>query len=73
MAVWIVKRNNHASLIRQQLLGMPVGRGDDCLAGSKRDGQRAGDNLRFLPIGSDVDVRGADVLNQVLQRSQSDC
>ena len=64
MASGSVKRDNHASLLREQFLGVPVGRGDNCLAGSKRDGQRAGDNLRLLPVGSDVNIGRAHVLDK---------
>ena len=46
---------------------MPVGRGDDCLAGSKRDGQRAGDNLRLLPVGRDVNIGRAHVLHKLFR------
>src|SRR5580658_9706551 len=60
----IVKRDKHASLVREQFLGVQVRRGDDCLASSKRDGQRSGDNLCFLPVGRDVNIRRAYLLNQ---------
>ena len=43
---------------------MPVRRGDDCLACTKRDGQGAGDNLRLLPIGRDVNIGRAHVLHK---------
>ena len=66
--IWIVKRDNHASLLREQFLGVPVGRGDNCLAGSERDGQRAGDNLRLLPVGSDVNIGRAHVLHKLFRR-----
>ena len=62
---WIVERNQHASLVREQLLGVPVRRGDNCLACSQRDGQRAGDDLRFLPVGRDVNIGRAYVLHEL--------
>jgi hypothetical protein len=62
--VWIVKWNQHASFVRQQFLGVPVRCGDNGLAGSQRDGQRAGDNLRLLPVGRDVNVGRAYMLHK---------
>ena len=62
--IGILKGNDHASLFRKQFLGMPVRRGDNRLSGSKRDGERAGDNLRLMPVGRNLNIGRAHVFNK---------
>ena len=62
----IFERHDHASVVRQQLFRVPIRRGDYRLSCAQRNGQRAGNDLRLLPVGRDVDIRGADMLNQLL-------
>ena len=62
--VWTLKRNNHATLLRQQLLRVPIWSRDDCLPCSKGNRQRARDNLSLLPIRRDVYIRGAYMLHK---------
>ena len=61
----IVKGNKDTASIGKQLLRMPIGRGDNRLAGAERDGEGAGNDLGFVPIRGDVNVRRADVLDQL--------
>ncbi len=63
----IVEWDNHASLLCQQFLRMPIRRGDDGFSSAQRDGECAGDDLRLLPVGRDVNVRRAHVLDQLLR------
>src|SRR6185437_5329810 len=67
----IVEGNQDAASIGKQFLRVPVGRRDDRLPCSQSNCQRAGNNLRFLPVWSDVDVRSADVFYQLLRTDKT--
>ena len=54
----IVKGNQEAAPVREQFLRMPIGCGDNCFPGAQSDCQRAGDNLRFLPVRTAKNRRG---------------
>src|SRR4029077_10890356 len=58
--------NKNATILCKQLLRVPIGRGDDCFTGAERISQRTGSNLRFVEIGRDIDVGGADEFLQFL-------
>src|ERR1700677_2277262 len=45
---------------------MPIGSRDDRLPRAQCIGKRAGNNLRFMPVRSDVNVRGADEFDHLL-------
>ena len=57
---WILKWDQRASAVVQQLDRVPIRSRDDRLARTQCIRQRSGNYLRFMPIRSDVDVRGAD-------------
>ena len=62
--IGIVKRDNDAAPICEKIFGMPVRSRDDCFPRSECDRKCAGNDLRLLAIGSDVDVGSAHMLNQ---------
>jgi hypothetical protein len=62
----IVKWDNSASPIREQFFRVPVWSGNDRFPGAYRYGERAGNNLRLLPVRRDVYIRSANVFNQFL-------
>ena len=66
IAPGFLKWYDHASLLRKQFLGVPVGCGDNCLAGSERDGECAGDDLRLMLVRRDVNIRRAHMLDKFL-------
>ena len=49
--------------IGEQLLGVPVGCRDDCLAATKRIGQRTRNGLLHIQIGGDVQIGGPNELS----------
>ena len=51
-------------LSAKQFLRVPIRRGDDCLTRAERDGESSGNNLRFLSVWCNVDVRRANMLNK---------
>jgi len=57
-----LERNDYASLLCKQLLGVPVRRGNNRLTGSERNRERSGDDLRFILVGRDVDIGSAHML-----------
>jgi hypothetical protein len=62
-----MERHEHATILDQQLLGVPIGRRDDRFATAERIAERAGGGLCFVEIGGDIDVRRADELLQLLK------
>ena len=64
--VGIIKWNDDAASVGKKLFRMPIGSRDNCFSRTERDGECAGNDLSFLAIGSDVDVRRAHVLDQLL-------
>src|SRR5271156_1314425 len=61
--IGMVKLNDHPAPIGKELLCMPVWRGDNRFSRTRRNCQCAGNNLGFMAIGSDVDIRSGQVLN----------
>ncbi len=58
---------SHLCFSASNSLRVPVRSGDDRLACSQRNGQRAGNNLRLLPVRRDVDIRGAYMLHKLFR------
>ena len=58
----ITKRHQHPPLLGQQFSGVPVRGRDHGFARAKSISERAGGDLRFVEIRSDVEVRRADEL-----------
>ena len=56
----IIKRNKCAALVVQEFDRVQVGRRNDGLAGAQGVRQRAGNNLRFMFVRRDVNVRRAN-------------
>ncbi len=67
----VAERNQHAALVGQHLLGIPVGGGDDRLARADGVGQRAGGDLARVQVGGDVEVGRADELGQLLDADEA--
>src|SRR5205823_548130 len=63
----IAKWHEYPPVVAEQLLRMPIGRGDHRLARAEYVGQRAGGDLRLVQVGGDVDVGRADELLEVVQ------
>ncbi len=62
----VVKRNQPATILRQQLLGMPVRGGNDGFAASKGIRKCARRDLRLVKVWRHVQIGGADELFQLL-------
>src|SRR5208282_1540079 len=60
----VAKRNQDAEPAAQQLLGVPVGCRYDCLAQSETVSERARCHLRFIEIGSRIDVAHRNEVQQ---------
>ena len=71
MACGSRKWHEDAALLGEQLLRVPVRRGDDRLPGAESVSQRAGSDLRLVEIRRDVDVRRTDEFLQFLQRHEA--
>ena len=69
--IGIVKRDDDAAPICKKVFGMPVRSRDDCFSRSECNCKCAGNDLRLLAIGSDVDVGSAYMLDQLLVSLQS--
>src|SRR5690606_15337531 len=63
----VVERKEPTSTVREHLLGVPEGGRDDGLARAEGVSERARRDLRLLRIRPDVDVRGADVADALVQ------
>src|SRR5262249_4581088 len=62
----VVKRDQNSTLLRQQFSRVPVRCGDHRFAGAENVGESAGNNLRLVEIGRDVNVGGADEFLQLI-------
>src|SRR5208282_1531351 len=62
----ILEWDQRASAVVQQLDRVPIRSRDDRLARAQCIGKRAGNHLRFIPVGRDVNVGGANELNHFL-------
>ncbi len=69
-ALRVAELDQHAARVAQQLLGVPVGRGDDGLAGAERVGERAAGDLLAVQVGRHVDVGRLEELAELLQRDE---
>ncbi len=67
----IAKRHQRAAFVGQHLFGIPIGGRNNRLAGAHGIGQRARDDLRRVEIRRDVNIRGADELNEFFQTDKS--
>ena len=67
----IAERHEHAAILGEQLRRVPVRRRDHRLARAERIRQRAGGNLRFVQIGSEVQVGHANELLQLVQLDET--
>lgn len=65
--VRLVKRNQRAAFVGQELERMQVGRRNNRFAGAQRVRQSARDNLGFVFVRSDVNVRRPDKFNHLLR------
>ena len=65
-----LERDNHASVIRKQLLRVPIGGRDDRLPCSQSDCKRPGYNLRLLLVRGNVNIGRAHLLNQFLSANK---
>ena len=63
----IVEGHQNTTVFGEHLHGVPVGSRDGRFPRSHRVGQGPGDDLGFVRIGSNVDVRGTEKLLQFLQ------
>ena len=67
----VTERHQHSPPVGQQLLGVPVRRGDDALAATKCIGQGPRGDLRGVEIRRDVDVGHADEFEQFVDLDEA--
>src|SRR6476646_10852165 len=58
---------DNASPLAEQFFGVPVGRGNDCLARADSVGKCARDDLLTVKVRCDIDISRADELHQFLE------